>query len=462
MVPNGKSSKGKLNLHALSLEKVNDHGNRVFYFKLAMYIVLLRVLLISWAVLFPDSKNFSSFLNVQVAPVVGIAGNDSHFYWLIATEWFTSDQKLVNFSPLFPSILFILKPMFGKFAPFLLNTACLSLTPPFLFGFLKNVIHDDNTAKTIAIGVLCNPIFISYASYGLTEPLHFLLLFIALNAHYKLGRWNKVVECIALSLVVLNRFVGVLIIVFYGFKALMQHGISIKERAVILLPAMAPVITYFGWEIIANILFGITPSNAREIYWNHHFNFNPLTPEFAMQLPILVSGAVICVLLLASWRKGRTRSSTEDVAGKVLSIEHDTFKRLDIQALIAYAAATLLFLGCFNKQISILRYIGTLFPLFMVLYIPLPSSPSLRLVSFGVQQGMIIAHLLAFPVIAAGVPHFSLSFIEILLLYLLTAISIVLASLFYMKPGYFDSLNRVFLIHASLAFLVLPLTIYFP
>ncbi|MHA1794047.1 MAG: hypothetical protein ACTSVI_15500 [Promethearchaeota archaeon] len=438
----------------LSLSSRNPKKNTIFLVKLMIWIMIFRVTTIMLIIIFPDSKGLSSFLNTQIAPIADISPtNDSYFYWYIAKHGF-DEWKLINFSPLFPIILSFSSLFLGNLAPFLMNSTFLLATVPFMQKFLAKILKNERDVNTTLILLIFNPIFFCYSVYGLTEPLHYFLLFVILNSHYSKGVKNRIIEYSGLILITLNRFISVILAVFYFYKAIFQKKNSIKRLIVQAIPGLIPFITYLAYEIICKVLFGHTPSEAREVFWNHEFNFNPFTPEFVLQLPLLLSGAILGILVLKS-RFNKDRSCVE--------IEEQQFSRIDMQALIAFAAVTLLFLGLFNKQISILRYLGTLFPFGVLLVIKTPTSKFLPLVSFVIFLGMIASHVISFPIIDSTVDYLSFTMLETSLVMILGVLYLISSVYFYSKRDFFnENLNRLLLIHFVFIVLVFPITMYFP
>jgi len=432
-----------------------------FVIACAAWILVIRVVLVIWAIVFPDSRQFDSFTTVSIAPWitfgpgVGFPSNDSYFYWLIATNGFY-EAKLVNFSPILPAILFATRMIFQEYAPFIINSVFAMLTPWFLFGFLTNVIKDEAKVKQVTVLILFNPLFIAYSIYGMTEPLHYLLLFVILASHYKKGLKWRIVEYACLVVLVLNRFISVVLAVFYAYKALFRKGSKLKERIIMLVPVAVMGGTYLGWELLCRMIFpfGISPSEARRLYWGHDFNFNPLAPDFmANQAPLLLAGAILGLLVLKS------TFSKDDAACRA---ETAQFERLDMQALLAFAAVTFLFLGLMNKPVSILRYTGTSFPIIMILAIKVPSSKLIPIASFGIAWGMVIAHAVMMAATAASGGFVYFTATDLVLVTVFTAVYLIVDILFYIKRDTLRSMNVLLALHVLLALLLQPLTIFFP
>ncbi|MHA1684578.1 MAG: hypothetical protein ACTSUE_26810 [Promethearchaeota archaeon] len=440
-----------------SLEKQPMMDSFDFLLKVGLWIMLFRLVMIAWMIIYPDAKGFMTFMDVQIAPLIGLPGaeepgNDSFFYWDIALNWFSAPER-VNFSPLFPTLLFVSKFALGELSPFILNSLFLVITPKFLLGFLGNVVKDERKARVTCLLIMFNPIFFGYSTFGLTEPLHYLLLFVALDFHYKSGWFSRMVEYSCLVLLVLNRFLGITLAAFYLYKAFFTRDLSLKRRVLLLFPVAFLGATYIGWEVLCSILFGITPSGARDKYWDHRFNFNPLDPSFAGQLPVLISGAVLGIFVLFSWREKDER---------VIGAEESSFSRIDMQALLAFSAITIIFLGLFNKQISVLRYIGTLFPLFMIQGVRVPTKNRSPFISYCVVTGMVVVHLLTFQIIADQVEGLAISSFERVAFPSLTVSFVIFSMYLYIKRDAIKSINRIFLYQLICCILVAPLAIYYP
>jgi hypothetical protein len=437
-----------------------------FIIQLAAWMLVARIVLAIWAIVYPDSRFFSSIDAISIASKIEFLGdtipaNDSFFYWLIAQNgagWNPEyEWALVNFSQVFPAILAVVKPVFSTWSPYIVNTAFAIATPWFLVGFLNRVIKNETAARRVAIAILFNPIFLAYSILGLTEPLHYLLLFAALSAHYKTGIAWRLVEYASLVLLVLNRFIAVILAVFYVYKALFTRGTALKQRILLFVPVAIMGATYIGWEWICKMVFGHTPSEARSFFWHHEFNLNPLAPDFMVnQAPLLLAGAVLGLLVLIS-----AFSKVEESR----NLEASEFTRTDTQALIAVGAMTFILLGLLNVPVSVLRYTGTAFPLFMVILLRVPTSKRLPLVSFGVATGMVVSHqitifALFFTNLSTPTPSFTS--LDLVLCTAFT-ISFIGASIaLYLKRYAVKSDNTFMLAHLLLALLVVPLSLYFP
>jgi len=254
-----------------------EEQSRRLVVKLAAWVLVVRVVLALWVIVYPDSRFFNSIDSLSIAPIVNfyvdgmfkdIPANDSYFYWIIALHGAGSwdpemGWRLVNFSQVFPVIIAVVKPIFSTWSPYIINTVFAAITPWFLVGFLNSVIKNPATARRIAIAVLFNPIFLAYSIYGLTEPLHYLLLFAVLSAHYKSGILWRIVEYSCLVIFELNRFIGIILATFYVYKVVFARGTSLKQRVLWLVPVVVLSATYVGWEWICLQVFGHTPSEAR-------------------------------------------------------------------------------------------------------------------------------------------------------------------------------------------------------
>jgi hypothetical protein len=382
----------------LSFDAVTGGSSRQFVIRCLAWLLIFRFVLALWAIVYPDSKNIASFVDLSITPLVnGKPGNDSWFYWLIATQGYLPTAsppgfqvigwRLLNFSPLYPAVLSLFIFLFQENTPFVLNTVFVLATAPFLIGFLNKVVKNQRTARFVAILILFNPIFQGYAIFGLTEPLYFLLIFATLDVHYKAGLKYRILECCLLVLIVLNRFIGFVFAVFYVYKALFARGKRLFQRIALLVPAGVLGATYATWDLVTLVLLGHTPSEARAHYWGDFINLNPLAPSFALQAPLLLAGAALGLLVLLA---------TLSKHVEAIKFEEERFSRIDVQALVAYAAATIFFLGLFSKQISLLRYTGTLFPLLMVLAFAIPTGKLIRLASFLIAWGVSMANVYIF------------------------------------------------------------------
>lgn len=436
-----------------------------FVWKCVAWVIVIRLVLAVWIIIFPDSRGYNSIASLLSPPLHQLGNtNDAYFYWVIANYGFfppTSlnlipalSKELVDFSPVYPAILYVAKFVFQSTTPFVMNTIFNMLTLWFLIGFLKNVVNDENTVKKMAIAVLFNPIFMAYSMFGLTEPLHYLLLFAVLCAHYRKGFAWRVVEYAGLVVIVLNRFVAVVLAAFYVYKALFRKGARFKDRVILLVPACIMAATYLAWEEIAQLLFGISPSEARAYYWGHFFNFNPFVPGFIENQGILLlAGAVLGLLVL---------KSTFSKDASVCEAEAASFERLDVQAYLAFTAATILFLGLQNEPISVLRYLGTLFPLFMIIFVKTPSSRLLPLASFVIASGMVIANLVAMIVLPSINAALQITTMDIASVTAFTIAYISTSIIFYLKRDRLHSLNKLLAIQIMFEILLVPLCIYFP
>ncbi len=446
-----------------------EERTKRFVIQLALWMLVARVVLAIWAIVYPDSRFFSSIDALSMAPKIiflvdgelqPIFANDSYFYWLLATGgWDTSDPylswKYVNFSQVFPVILAAVIPVFSTWSSYIVNTAFAMATPWFLVSFLSHVIKSEKTVRRTAIAILFNPIFLAYSIFGLTEPLHYLLLFVALSAHYKTGIAWRLVEYACLVLLVLNRFLAVILAVFYVYKALFARGTALKQRILVLIPAAILGATYIGWEWICLMIYGHTPSEARIYFWHHEFNFNPMAPGFLInQVPILAAGVVLGLLVLIS-----TFSRNEESC----KLEAGEFARIDMQAFIAVGAMTYIFLGLIAVPISVLRYTGTAFSLFLVLILRFPTSKRLPFTSYGVALCVVLAHLIIIPSLYFTNVHVP-SFTELdLVLSMTFTIAFTVASiLLFLKRYTAKSDNFYMLAQLLLAILILPLALYFP
>jgi hypothetical protein len=431
-----------------------------FIWNLVAWTLVARLLVTIWAIVYPDSRGFVSIETLSIAPIIpgeSFPGNDSYFYWMIAEygvlhggEWY-----LVNFSQAFPAVLAIVKPLFSAWSPFIVNTVFVMATPWFLVGFLNQVIKDDVMVRRVAIAIMFNPIFLAYSIHGLTEPMHYLLLFAVLRARYSSGMRWRLVEYACLVVLVLNRFIGVILAVFYLYKALFSKGIAFKQRVLLLIPVALMGGTYLGWELICRMAFGHSPSEARSVFWHHDFNFNPLSPGFLInQAPLLAAGAALGVLVLLS------TFSRNDGAARV---ESELYPRIDMQALLSLAAATFLLLGLFNQPISVLRYMGTLFPLYLVMLIKIPSSRLLPIAAFAIATGMVASHVITTWILfSTNPPMPSFTLLDLVLSSTFSFAYIATSTCFYVKRGAIASGNMFLAFHLVLAFLIVPLSLYFP
>lgn len=441
---------------------------RRFIVQLAAWMLITRIALAAWAIVYPDSRFFSSIDTLSIAPMIDlyidgslatIPANDSYFYWLIAEQgagWnSTYGWSLVNFSQVYPVLIAAAKTVFSTWSPFVLNTAFSMATPAFLVSFLGNVFKDEATTRRAAIVVLFNPIFLAYSLFGLTEPLHYLLLFAVLSARYKTGLPWRAIEYAGLVVMVLNRFIAVVLAVFYLFKAIFTRGAAIKQRVALLVPVFAMGATYIGWEWACRQLFGITPSEARSIYWHHGFNLDPRSPGFMInQAPLLLAGVLLGVLVLVTaFSKNK----------ELIDLEATSFSRVDLQGMMAMGAVTFLFLGIQNEPISILRYTGTAFPLFIVLVTRVPSSKLLPLASFGVATGMVASHVITtFVIFSTSPPIPSFTWLDLILCTAFSSAYIAASIVFFMKRHGITSDMKFMLAHLLLATLIVPLALYFP
>ncbi len=421
-------------------------------------MLVIRLLLTGWAIVYPDVNGVDSFFAVQVTTFVnGVSGNDAYYYWIIAQYGFLPgmgfEWRLINFSPVFPFIEGLIARVIGLYSPFVLNSVFVVLTPFVLVPFLENVIKDGGTARKMAVIILFNPIFQAYAIFGLTEPLHFLLIFTVMLMHYRKGILWRVAECVCLSLLVLNRFIAVILAVFYAYKAIFDKGIAIKTRLARLVPAAVLLGTYVAYELACSIIFGHTPSEARRVYWGHDFNFNPFSPTFPVQLPILLAGACIGALVLRSHFFKNDALKEEESA---------LFSRLDVQALMAYAAITIIFLGSFNKQISVLRYCGTLFPLLMVFVLPMKISGRMSLASFVYTWVLTISHVAALPVVFIELGITVDVVLHLVLPITFTAAFLVAYMVWYFKKRGIESNGITLAWMLLLSLLIMPFAIMFP
>jgi hypothetical protein len=447
-----------------------EERTKRFVIQLAAWMLVARIVLAIWAIIYPDSRFFDSIDTLSIAqkiifPVDGvlqsIPANDSYFYWLIAQNGAGLDPeygwRFVNFSQVFPAILALAKPVFSTWSPFIVNTVFAMATPWFLVSFLSRVIKSEKSVRRAAIAILFNPIFLAYSIFGLTEPLHYLLLFVALSAHYKTGIVWRLVEYACLVLLVLNRFLAVILAVFYVYKALFARGIALKQRIFELIPAAVLGGTYIGWEWICKMVYGHTPSEARSFYWHHEININPMATGFFLnQVPILAAGVVLGLLVLIS-----TFSRNEEAR----NLEASEFTRIDMQAYIAVGAATFILLGLINVPISVLRYTGTTFPLFAVLLLRFPTCKRIPFASYGVVMSVVIAHVLIiltlwFNNLDKEVPSFTS--LDLVLSTTFTIAFIVASVPLYFKRHAAKSDNIFMLANLLLAILVLPLCLYFP
>ena len=463
--PIGNILKTKL-YHLLVFGKEDGDDTSRFLLKTILWIMIFRMALITWAILFPDSKGFSSFIDVQIPSLsLGLPQNDAFFYWIISKYGFIPTQpvfgvdygwRFVNFSPIIPLLFMASNPIFQEFSPFLLNSLFLAITPVFLHGFLRNIIHDKKKARFLTIAIILNPVFITYSTYGLTEPLHYLLLFLVLNAHYHKSKLFRLMEYAGLILLVLNRFIGVVLAVFYLYKLVFSKGISIKERVLKIIPVLILGGTYLGYEFLCNIIFGHTPSEARGVYWGHYLNLNIFSPEFLQQIPLLLAGVSLGVATLLS-----LVNKDKDI----ISMEKKSFNRIDVQACMAFAAIFFLFLGLFNSQISVFRYMGTLFPLIMVGFIKIPTSKFYSIGAFGIYLGMIITHIIMFPQIILVLQTdwgIILTGIEIFLVFSTSIAFVILNIIICLKQGKMQNMNKLVGYLFLLAVLLMPLSMYYP
>jgi hypothetical protein len=429
---------------------------RTFLIKTIIWILILRFLLVFWVWIYPDTRGTVDFITATNPP-----NNDAPFYFEIATLGY-HEPNLVNFSPAFPAIMSVFIPLFQGYTSFVLNTIFVIATPYFLLGFLKNIIHGEKKARIVMLMVLFNPIFFCYSIFGLTEPLHFLLLFVVLNSHYSKGLKHRVIEYAFLVLLMLNRFINIMLAVFYLYKALFSRKLHLKERVLKVVPAVVLGCVYLGWEFFCSKVFGITPSAARAEYWGHHFQFNPLSPTFILQLPVLLSGVVLGITVLQSY-------FCKDKA--LIEAEQDSFKRIEIQALLAFVAATLIFLGAINLQISVLRYLGTLFPIFIIQKLEVKTSKHLSSVAFLIYIGMIITSIIAMPAIIyltsiGALPMIkqvlTASPLEIILTEVLSVILVIAAIKYYRRRFEIKNIDRILAIQILLTFLMMPIALAFP
>nr|MDO8085371.1 hypothetical protein [Candidatus Sigynarchaeum springense] len=446
-----------------------EEQSRRLVVKLAAWVLVVRVVLALWVIVYPDSRFFNSIDSLSIAPIVNfyvdgmfkdIPANDSYFYWIIALHGAGSwdpemGWRLVNFSQVFPVIIAVVKPIFSTWSPYIINTVFAAITPWFLVGFLNSVIKNPATARRIAIAVLFNPIFLAYSIYGLTEPLHYLLLFAVLSAHYKSGILWRIVEYSCLVIFELNRFIGIILATFYVYKVVFARGTSLKQRVLWLVPVVVLSATYVGWEWICLQVFGHTPSEARTYYWHHGFNLDPTVPLFIVkQFPMLLAGAMLGLLLLVS-----VFSSNEEHR----KLEATEFERIDVQACVAMAAVFFVFIGLINTPISLFRYVGTMFPLFAVMLLRFPTNRYLPVMIFGIVMGVVMAHLAAICIMFFSSPPIpSLTALDVTLCTIFTISFFAASFTFFIKRHLFKSDNAVMLVHLLLAILLAPLALYFP
>jgi hypothetical protein len=451
-----KSQITTLIARAFSLDKAENVKG--FIVRCMVWILVVRALLTIIAIVVPDSKGYWTIIDVSIPSLsIGIPGNDAYFYWVIATQGFLPptgyDWELINFSPLFPAILTFSKSIFQEYAPLVINTFFLLLTPLVLVKFLTKILKKDDVIKRVTILIMFNPIFMAYSISGLTEPLHFLLLFTALWAHYSKGYKYRILEYACIVLIILNRFIGIVLAGFYLFKAFLKKGLQVKERIKLCIPVALAGAVYFGWEFACKIVFGHTPSEARRVFWGHDFNFNVFTGDFLLQLPILLAGASLGVFTLKSYLSKDEKSR---------DLETLAFDRTEIHALLAFAAITLLFLGMMNKQISIVRYLGTIFPLFILMGTHQPSSKRLPFFSFAIIWGMVLSHLIAFPIISTTDPNLTITPVDTILFMSSTAAFLVVFLVYYLKRDRIVKYTPLLMIQVLLACLIVPLSIYYP
>lgn len=452
--------------HVLSLDAVTGGTSRQFIIRCLVWLLIFRFVLALWAIIYPDSRQISSFVDLSIAPVVnGLPGNDSYFYWLIATRGYfpglplpypltsLADYRLVNFSPLWPAIMSVFIFAFQQNTPFVLNTVFVLATTPFLLGFLNKALKNQTTSRFVTILILFNPIFQGYAIFGLTEPLYFLLIFMALDIHYKSGFQYRILEWCLLALIVLNRFIGVVFAVFYAYKALFSRKKNFFQRVALLVPVVVLGATYVAWDMITLILFGHTPSDARA-YWNDTINLNPLNPSFILQAPILLAGALLGLLVLL-W--------TFSKKAEAIQFEEQRCSRIDLQALVAFAAATIIFLGLFSKQVSLLRYVGTLFPMVMVFAFAIPSGKRVSFVAFLIVWGVIVLHVVVFVAASLGmVQGATITALDGVLGTIMAGIFLALSMILYKRRKGIRQLDVLIGLQFIFSILLLPLVIAFP
>lgn len=443
-------------LKHFSLRERFSKDERSFLIKTIVWILILRFFLVFWVWIYPDTRGTVDFITSTNPPT-----NDAQFYFEIASLGY-HDPYLVNFSPAFPAIMSVFIPVFQGYTSFVINTVFTVATPYFLLGFLKSIIHGEKKARMIMIMVLFNPIFFCYSIFGLTEPLHFLLLFVVLNSHYSKGLKHRVIEYACLVLLMLNRFINIVLAVFYLYKALFSRNLPLKERVLKVFPAVLLGGVYLGWELFCSKVFGITPSAARAEYWGHYFNFNPFSPTFALQLPLLLSGTVLGITVLQAYL------CKDD---SLIEAERASFKRIEIQALFAFVAVTLLFLGAINLQISVLRYLGSLFPIFIIQKLEVKTSKHLSSVAFLIYLGMIITSIVAMPTIIYLTSIGALPMInqiltatplEIILALILSVLLVLTVIKYYRSRFEIESIDLVLVIQIFLAFLMMPIALAFP
>lgn len=449
----------------------NCEGTNHFIIWLTICTILLRLFSVFFVIIYPDSKNINDILGLNI--------DDSLWYLKIARygylppfnlpDYIPGEFVMIAFAPLFPAILSCAVMLFQDYASFVVNSCFIALTPFFIVKFLRNIIHDENTIRKTAVIIMFSPVFWGYSLLGLSEPLSYLLMFMVLTVHYKKGKIYRISEYTLLAGLVLSHFTFIVFSTFYLFKAIFTRAISLKKRISIAFPAMIVILTFIAWNIVCKILFGHIPSDAELQYWGNGLNLNIFSPGFLMQLPILAIGIFMALAVLNS-----TISKNE----QKIAHESKQFARIEIQALLIFASAMIVFLGVMSFNESLFRLTCILFPIYMIVFMQFETSKYLRGLMLYYYWGLIAGYTIVifitssvfnnatYKILMHGDPnilvHISFYLADSILMVSFGIIYLAL-SLKLMRSWYKTiNLSKLILLQIICAILIIPLVLPFP
>jgi Gpi18-like mannosyltransferase len=187
---------------------------------------------------------------------------DTNFYLHIAKEGYSVSSSLVAFLPLYPSLIRLVAKLLG--GQYLLAALLISWSAIFGSCFLLEERFNKMADQKTAVRGIRNLLFFPTAFFFFAGYTESLFLFFVLLAWRYADRGKWLLAGVVGALATITRFIGVVLVVPFGWN-LLQNWRKSKTYSfvgVLLVPA-----AYIGWGFLVERIYHIQPDMALSSGW---------------------------------------------------------------------------------------------------------------------------------------------------------------------------------------------------
>lgn len=264
---------------------------------------------------------------------------DGGFYVSIAKNGYSYMAPDLAFPPLYPAVIRLLLPFMGaEIAALFVNFVCLGIFIPLLSYRLSSILFDDEGRRRMCSAIVTfNPYICAWGTIALSEPLAYLLSILTLIFFFER---RYLLSSVVFPLGILSRYP----LITMGI--LFLYPIVTRREKVGLLPLITGTVTYLGWDYYLKIAYGLSNSQAREIYWHHH--------------PEIILGGVISVAQLSNFALV--------LILLIFSFSHYLRREDKVASAMLWASSMWFLISIFPPYgYAQLRYYGAVLPVFLFL-----------------------------------------------------------------------------------------------